>query len=658
MCETQALKQRSIVLDTAALIAGTDSLFALGGIVDPSNKEHICPPDPNEQVTFYTTPDVVQEVRDKRARMRLTVLQGVLVIRPPSSEALAAVSSFAKATGDYHVLSLTDLRVMALCWMLEVERDGGTCIRKEPESKTPANFHTGQLIPFAELDRMEREAAETEAAACEADDGWTSVQKRPNRQLRKPRRPAKSKRPQSVIPEQSSCVEQNATDGDWPMFEERKSDLREKAYKQDGSDPTIASLTIEENADLECKSEECEQVTVLRKDSSDTVTAMQTSTRNFVAGNTDVTGHDDAEQYSTSQIAFADTSGEDIQCLRSFDGDGISTGLSSLTLRDNDYIAGDASQESSCKQNIFCDKLVENASEDHNCEPTSESDQPFSQPRNDPILGDDGSVEHDAGDVNRSITDVKWDSVPSPCISGLPQESDGPVQTEKVISQGEHNDVKSVYLFDSHYASDDESGWINPNNVEEHLVQHSKAGPSSSENDPRVGCVTTDFAMQNTMLQMGLKILTVDGRRAIQKIKRFALRCSACGTVTRELGTKFCDSCGNAALLRVSFNVNKKGVARIYINPKKTLNTRGTKYPIPKPRGGRHNNDLILRADQVDMARQKRIEKRLERQNVDVLDPTTFYNAGAKFSPHSKPVVVGYGRRNPNEVRRSTRKKR
>ena len=56
-----------------------------------------------------------------------------LTFREPSAAALAAVSAFAKLTGDYRSLSPVDLKVLALTYMLEVEAAGSAAhLRTEP----------------------------------------------------------------------------------------------------------------------------------------------------------------------------------------------------------------------------------------------------------------------------------------------------------------------------------------------------------------------------------------------------------------------------------------------------------------------------------------------------------------------------------------------
>lgn len=53
-----------------------------------------------------------------------------------------------------------------------------------------------------------------------------------------------------------------------------------------------------------------------------------------------------------------------------------------------------------------------------------------------------------------------------------------------------------------------------------------------SRTDALVSIVTADFAMQNLILQLGLQLVSPDGRQ-ITRISRWALRCSACFKVTK-----------------------------------------------------------------------------------------------------------------------------
>lgn len=456
------------MLDTAALIAGTDSLYALGGLFDASTGMHLTPPAAGEEVIFYSIPEVLQEVRDPRARARLSLLQGSVILRAPSSEALASVIEFSKATGDFSVLSITDLKVIALTWMLEREMNGQKYLNEKPRIPAVTGIRCGNFIPFEELDRMEQEEKEAAQAKAEEDDGWTTVEKaKPHHRTPSSKR-KKKRRPRKPATETESGIL-----------------LTQETDRQSDQQPPI----------------------------------------------------DPNHELSTSPSE---------------------------------------------------------AQEQANHETTTVSD------------------------VSRDI------------IEQVTEDSE------------EDNGV----------------GWINQQNLEQHLAKDAGEDANTAEDEQRVGCVTSDFAMQNTMLQMGLKLISVDGRRTIKRIKHFALRCQSCGLVTTELERKWCDKCGNACMHRVAFKVSKDGVARAFLNPRKKAPVRGTKYPIPMPRGGRHNTDLILREDQIDPMMQRRLQKQRDRLNVDVLDPGNFYNAGARFNPNNRPLVIGYGRRNPNENRSTSRSKK
>jgi RNA-binding protein NOB1 len=66
---------------------------------------------------------------------------------------------------------------------------------------------------------------------------------------------------------------------------------------------------------------------------------------------------------------------------------------------------------------------------------------------------------------------------------------------------------------------------------------------AEKEEGSSVACLTSDFAMQNVLLQMGLRVLSPDGRR-ITRVKQWALRCFACFKITRDMEKLFCPQVG------------------------------------------------------------------------------------------------------------------
>ena len=81
---------------------------------------------------------------------------------------------------------------------------------------------------------------------------------------------------------------------------------------------------------------------------------------------------------------------------------------------------------------------------------------------------------------------------------------------------------------------DDEGEWITPENVSLHKARalgltpsDHRSGTAKNKEIIPVGCMTADFAMQNVLLQMGLSLVGMEGKK-IQKVKTWVLRCHAC----------------------------------------------------------------------------------------------------------------------------------
>jgi len=185
-------------------------------------------------------------------------------------------------------------------------------------------------------------------------------------------------------------------------------------------------------------------------------------------------------------------------------------------------------------------------------------------------------------------------------------------------------------------------GWISPENVKQ-LEDKLKTKPDNI----RVGCLTLDYAMQNVLLQFGLHLLSVDGLQ-IKVLKTYLQRCHACCKVTGDMEKLFCPSCGNHSLEKVSYTIDDNGNIQLFTKKRKP-NIRGTKYSIPLRKGGRKNQDIVLREDELPYGKRRKKE-------VDIFDPDHDFLAPRKGV--RKDVVVGYGNKNPNKSRRRTGKRK
>lgn len=151
---------------------------------------------------------------------------------------------------------------------------------------------------------------------------------------------------------------------------------------------------------------------------------------------------------------------------------------------------------------------------------------------------------------------------------------------------------------------DEEEGESESESEEEE--EESGATGMEMESDPAgescIASVTADFAMQNVLLQMGLRLVTPDGRR-IKEVNCWVLRCSACRATTREMQKLFCPQCGNATMDKVELTIGPDGQEQYGVRKKHNL--RGTRYSLPKPKGGNKSVDPVLRED-VMMAKMSR----------------------------------------------------
>lgn len=236
---------------------------------------------------------------------------------------------------------------------------------------------------------------------------------------------------------------------------------------------------------------------------------------------------------------------------------------------------------------------------------------------------------------------------------------------ELLIDEGEEEEEKEEDGLEERKDDDseDDEGWITPSNIKQ--IQR-ELEQCTIPKDVRVGCVTTDFAMQNVLLQMGLHVLAVNGM-LIREARSYILRCHGCFKTTSDMSRVFCSHCGNKTLKKVSVTVSDNGTLHMHFsrNPK-VLNARGLRYSLPTPKGGKYAVNPHLTEDQ--RFPQLRLSHKA-RQKTDVFAPD--YVAGASpfaendISSRSAMLQVrdntlGAGRRrlNPNASRKKFVKKR
>ena len=103
-------------------------------------------------------------------------------------------------------------------------------------------------------------------------------------------------------------------------------------------------------------------------------------------------------------------------------------------------------------------------------------------------------------------------------VSPLPEKRDTDVAATRMIGGAANYNTQSAQV------EDDGEGWVGADNMGTAMAGfgltldsslRSTGGAAKSEGGPatelRCACATTDFAMQNVLLQMGMPLLSVDG---------------------------------------------------------------------------------------------------------------------------------------------------
>jgi len=176
----------------------------------------------------------------------------------------------------------------------------------------------------------------------------------------------------------------------------------------------------------------------------------------------------------------------------------------------------------------------------------------------------------------------------------------------------EYEDSGNEEGADDETSSGDDGGWITPGNLKEKKKQMGHC-PDDAAARVRVACMTTDFAMQNVLKQLGLQIMSVDGM-IIKHTKTWILRCYSCYATTPLMHKQFCVKCGNKTLKRVSVTLNEDGSQQIHISARRPLNKKGKKYSLPAPKGGKHAFNPRIFEDQRE-AEQRLSKKAIIKNN-------------------------------------------
>ncbi|XP_050350030.1 RNA-binding protein NOB1 [Nymphalis io] len=279
------------------------------------------------------------------------------------------------------------------------------------------------------------------------------------------------------------------------------------------------------------------------------------------------------------------------------------------------------------------------------------------QPVNSADSTSDGNLNNNItsniNEISNNIEETNDSSKIEPNINNDNDSYEDNILDEAVVEQIKNMDLKEnevdaciVKVSDneetdseqSEEESDSDDGeWITPANLKEKKKEMEEG--EFEDISVEIACITSDFAMQNVLKQIGLNVTSIDGR-IIRQLRTFIFRCTTCFKTTSVMTKLFCPKCGHATLKKVAVSVDDEGNQHIHINGRKPLTAKGKKFSLPTPRGGQHFQYPILTEDQHI---QKRFATKLARNKTNALDAD--YIAG--FSPfvmkdvNSKSAVLG-----------------
>ncbi|CAK66979.1 unnamed protein product (macronuclear) [Paramecium tetraurelia] len=228
-------------------------------------------------------------------------------------------------------------------------------------------------------------------------------------------------------------------------------------------------------------------------------------------------------------------------------------------------------------------------------------------------------------------------------------------QSKQNASQKPKQEEKQVQDQEEESSEDEnEEEWINNTNIHEKLNEIQINPQDNQGNLFGVALLTTDFAMQNVLLQMGVPVLSTEGYM-IKSARRFILECHICKTLVRDSTRLFCTNCGNNSLLKVSCSLESDGTIILYRKKNFKVNLRGTQYSIPQNLTKKDAPFIFCQDQLMKSGIQQQLARQRKQEELRYKKVMKTYENGIGFEdidykhPQQK-ITVGYGKLNPNDV--------
>ena len=619
---------------------------------------------------FYTVPAVVQEIRDARARNQLSQKWIPLLnlqVKEPSAEAMQRVSDFSKLTGDYPSLSAVDLQVLALVVDLEREGCGGSLAHVRTTPKRTVGL--GSITSLnSSNEKGEQENKQTEGSS----DAVTS--ENVEYDVISEGEDDRDEETSVAGAEVNHAASSNITTTKAPPSSWAKL-VNHKA----GSEAIQVAATTPATmmANLALASPDGNDLGGQWDDAPEDLDPMPSTTEKELTESVDIAKDLESEFPSLAAAATVPFDDDDKKTQPVDEAQKLPASVAKRVAFEDEEALQARLEEERRLQDEERQRRKEEA-----LKPVSKS----------------GKLYNSFRKYNKLMKPAPVKLVPKKSLTNkvaavAPEPSRAASEASDTIKQGQSRILGAGGAAmmgsseDMKAEDDDGEGWITSPKDIRILKNQTGGGPldpirttnlfPSDDKEPtkataapgptpqqRAACTTTDFAMQNVLLQMGMILLSIDGMQ-IRRLKSWVLRCGACFKIHTDpmdpntgLRRMFCSHCGSDMMQRVSASVDgKTGRLKLHFSAKKQAkhtSARGTKFSLPKAgTGNRFQGDLLLREDQLLMgAWHQKVKKngggqsRAHAQSIFGKDIAS--NVGCQSTSLPNDIQVGFGRRNPN----------
>ncbi|PSS04164.1 RNA-binding protein [Actinidia chinensis var. chinensis] len=566
----------------------------------------------NSADKFVSVSEVIDEVRDPTSRHRLNFLPFTVETSDPSAEALKKVISFARATGDLQTLSDVDLKLIALTYSLEAQIHGTKHLRDSP---SPIHTVNVKRLPEKDLPGWGSNVPnleEWEALEHEAED-----KSNPNSRIL----PLQDLNLNTIATYHHHGTEDGSMDNDGIRHVENQEDADGSFRKSVRFSPQKKEINIE-GKKMVADGIDASQGKFV-DDAGDWLPAVSRSThRKFLRRQARREMYEALSEKDGQQDAVENIESDNLESERFAD-----------QLTDKTPVVHPILEERKISEGKTSDENLSTTLNQMRLEEDSLKARHEENEQSNSCAGPESktSTEEEATSDNNGNIGVEGDEI---------ENIDEGLEHLEISSQNNES-------FNASYVDDDssEQSWM-----------------LRSLSESSVACVTSDFAMQNVLLQMGLRLLAPGGMQ-IRQLHRWILKCHACFKVTTEIGRIFCPSCGNGGTLRkVAVTVGENGIVLAAHRPRVSL--RGTQFSLPLPKGGRDaiTKNPILREDQLPHKFLYPKKKKKNKQGDDIFASDDIFrhhtDKGAPLQPPLRQALAVFsGKRNPNDNHYSRRKR-